>query len=60
MTSVGGVPGFSPNPNTKIAKPIPAIAPKARLPYLEPTQSASSTTNSWTIINPVMVLRSLN
>ena len=27
ITSVGGVPGFKPNANTKIAKPIPEITP---------------------------------
>ena len=32
MTSVGGVPGVRPKPNTKIARPIPEMAPRARLP----------------------------
>lgn len=32
MTSVGGVPGFRPKPNTSRASPIPAMAPSARLP----------------------------
>ena len=44
------MPGFMPKAKTKRARPMPEMAPRARLPYLEPTYKASRTIRSSSII----------
>jgi len=50
------VPGFRPKPKTRMAKPIPEMAPSAKLPYRAPTNNAVSTMRNSMIIKSDIIV----